>query len=235
MATQCRFFLFFLFLLCFSQLIGVLALAWHWDCPWATLWERGSLLLPVFCFGVFFGGGSYNIYTVHASTRLFQNTDAGVQARAHACTLHYIFSFVLLLPPNVVRSIPTDAQLLFPTHRYSAPNRGPTFSKSVSLNTESGSEVSDSDSQSGAGATRSSRGLQLRMPSGGSGRVSLWCRRTPQWFGIGSGDRVALGIDQKLLHGVTESTVAFYNPPLNGEKYHGDFKCVAVEVWGLTH
>eukprot|EP00467_Chlorarachnion_reptans_P007284 CAMPEP_0114500456 /NCGR_PEP_ID=MMETSP0109-20121206/7973_1 /TAXON_ID=29199 /ORGANISM="Chlorarachnion reptans, Strain CCCM449" /LENGTH=866 /DNA_ID=CAMNT_0001678117 /DNA_START=30 /DNA_END=2630 /DNA_ORIENTATION=+ len=97
-----------------------------------------------------------------------------------------------------------------------------------------GSDQSDSDAYPNKETRR--RGNQLRMMDILSGNeISLWCRRTPQWFGIGTGDRVALGIDHRLHHGVTESTIAFNNPPLNGEKYHGDFKVTAIEVWGLTH
>mmetsp|Transcript_23038 Transcript_23038/g.34315 ORF Transcript_23038/g.34315 Transcript_23038/m.34315 type:complete len:857 (-) Transcript_23038:116-2686(-) len=95
---------------------------------------------------------------------------------------------------------------------------------------------SSDDSDVVPSAAQRRRGNQLRMMDTINGNeIKLWCRRTPQWFGIGSADRVALGIDHKLNQGVTESTTAFYNPPLNGEKYHGDFKCVAIEVWGLTH
>eukprot|EP00466_Bigelowiella_natans_P021347 jgi/Bigna1/87487/estExt_fgenesh1_pg.C_210008 len=90
--------------------------------------------------------------------------------------------------------------------------------------------------QAALGRGKSFESMRLRnMDTLNGNVVNLWCRRTPQWFGIGSGDRVALGIDHRLHHGVTESTIAFNNPPLNGEKYHGDFKCVALEVWGLTH
>mmetsp|Transcript_7232 Transcript_7232/g.13465 ORF Transcript_7232/g.13465 Transcript_7232/m.13465 type:complete len:901 (+) Transcript_7232:135-2837(+) len=97
------------------------------------------------------------------------------------------------------------------------------------------SDYSDTANEPPTAQTRR-RGNQLRMMDAlNKSEINLWCRRTPQWFGIGSGDRVALGIDQRLMHGVTESTTAFYNPPLNGEKYHGDFKCDAIEVWGLTH
>eukprot|EP00975_Prorocentrum_lima_P053284 11174533-Prorocentrum_lima.AAC.1 len=55
------------------------------------------------------------------------------------------------------------------------------------------SDHSESDS---AAPTKESRrrGNQLRnMDTLNGNVVNLWCRRTPQWFGIGSGDRVALG------------------------------------------
>eukprot|EP00470_Lotharella_oceanica_P008665 CAMPEP_0170187116 /NCGR_PEP_ID=MMETSP0040_2-20121228/40934_1 /TAXON_ID=641309 /ORGANISM="Lotharella oceanica, Strain CCMP622" /LENGTH=527 /DNA_ID=CAMNT_0010434065 /DNA_START=93 /DNA_END=1676 /DNA_ORIENTATION=+ len=116
------------------------------------------------------------------------------------------------------------------------PMAAPTQNLKVQVNRSGGQSSSDqSDNEAPTQASRR-RGNQLRMMDAMSGQeINLWCRRTPQWFGIGSGDRVALGIDSHLLHGVTESTTAFYNPPLNGQKYHGDFKCVAIEVWGLTH
>ncbi|GAB5365005.1 hypothetical protein AAMO2058_001019100 [Amorphochlora amoebiformis] len=134
------------------------------------------------------------------------------------------------------RKLPTD---LSTSHERSHPWRFKQRSRSwvQGATQASGGHVSSGDEGDEPPTAASRRkGNQLRMMHALSGNeINLWCRRTPQWFGIGSGDRVALGIDHKLLHGVTESSTAFDNPPLNGEKYHGDFKCMAIEVWGLTH
>jgi len=80
------------------------------------------------------------------------------------------------------------------------PMAAPSQNLTVKLS-RPGSSSDQSDMDVPTQASRR-RGNQLRMMDAMSGKeINLWCRRTPQWFGIGSGDRVALGIDSHLLHG----------------------------------